>query len=55
MRDYPNSQDMLERVLSLDEGDAASWLDLGDVLFMMGDENQARSSWEQAGLTDATK
>lgn len=54
-RDYPKSQDMLKRVLERDEGDAASWLDLGDVLFMMGDENQARTSWKQAGLTDETK
>ncbi len=54
-RDYPNSKAMLQRVLAVQETDAQSWLDLGDVLFMMGDVSQARSSWEQAGLNDDTE
>lgn len=55
MRDYPESQRMLKRVVEQDADDAASWLDLGDVLFMMGDEHQARLSWERAERADSTE
>lgn len=52
-KEYPRSRDMLRRLLSLDEHDAEAWLDLGDVLFMMGDQPRAGAYWERALSVDA--
>lgn len=51
-RQYPQSREMLERLLATDEKDAEAWLDLGDVLFMMGNHVGALSSWSQAADVD---
>ena len=48
LRQYPRSRDMLERLLATNEEDAEVWLDLGDVLFMMGDRAGALARWNRA-------
>ena len=51
-RDYHQSREMLTRLLECNQGNAEAWLDLGDVLFMMGDVLTARSHWQRASRTD---
>ncbi len=51
-RDYAQSRDMLERLLAVNGGDAEARLDLGDVLFMMGDRARAVQEWRAAGTTE---
>ncbi|MBN2447120.1 MAG: tetratricopeptide repeat protein [Phycisphaerae bacterium] len=52
-RKYAQSRDMLQRLLAADNKDAEAWLDLGDVLFMMGDQTAAVSHWRQAVAVNA--
>lgn len=47
-RRYPQSRDMLMQLLEQDDSNAEAWLDLGDVLFMMGDQDGALERWERA-------
>lgn len=47
-RDYHHSRDMLSRLLTVNDRNAEAWLDLGDVLFMMGDVINARGHWRRA-------
>jgi Tfp pilus assembly protein PilF len=51
-RDYDSSRDMLTRLLSVNDHNADAWLDLGDVLFMMGDVTNARGHWQRAMKID---
>jgi len=51
-RKYAESQEMLRRLLALNERDAEALLDLGDVLFMMGDRPGAFRAWAQAVEAD---
>lgn len=44
--DYPESRKILERLLAAFPTDAESRLDLGDVLFLMGDTSGARERWQ---------
>ena len=47
-RQYPQSRSMLQRLLMVDDQDAEAWVDLGWVLFRMGDRQAARSHWQHA-------
>jgi Tfp pilus assembly protein PilF len=47
-RDYHQSREMLTRLLEVNDRNAEAWLDLGDVLFMTGDVNNARANWRRA-------
>ena len=47
-RQYAQSRDMLDRLIDANGTDAQAWLDLGDVLFMMGDRDGALSRWGHA-------
>jgi Tfp pilus assembly protein PilF len=47
-RQYPRSRSMLRRLLMVDDQDAEAWVDLGWVLFRMGDRQSARSHWQHA-------
>lgn len=47
-RQYTDARTTLERVLALDKNDAEACVDLGDVLYQMGDTLAARSHWSQA-------
>jgi len=51
-KEYAQSRDALQRLLSANKKDAEAWLDLGDVLFMMGDGTDARSHWSRAAEVD---
>lgn len=51
-RDYHRSRDMLTRLLQINDRNAEAWLDLGDVLFMMGDAINARANWRRAMKID---
>ncbi len=51
-RDYSQSRDMLSRLLTINDHNAEAWLDLGDVLFMMGDTVNARGHWRRATKLD---
>lgn len=53
-RDYDHSRDMLTRLLAVNDRNAEAWLDLGDVLFMMGDATNARSHWRRAATIDSS-
>jgi tetratricopeptide (TPR) repeat protein len=53
-KDYARSRDALQRLLAGNNKDAEAWLDLGDVLFMMGDQTEARSHWGRAADVDAS-
>jgi tetratricopeptide (TPR) repeat protein len=53
-RDYHQSREMLTRLLAVDDRNAEAWLDLGDVLFMMGDVVNARGDWRRALKIDPT-
>ncbi len=53
MRQYPKSRDMLRQLVSANRGDAEALLDLGDVMFMMGDRDEARQHWNRAATADA--
>lgn len=52
-KQYALSRDMLKRLLTVNGKDAQAWLDLGDVVFMMGEANEARNHWSQATTADA--
>jgi predicted negative regulator of RcsB-dependent stress response len=45
---------MLTRLLAANDQDTEARLDLGDVLFMMGDRDGARQQWNQAMTVDAS-
>jgi len=47
-RQYSQAHDVLRRLVALNKKDAKSWLDLGDVLFMMDKRDEARENWQQA-------
>lgn len=47
-REYAKSRDSLKRLLEANGTDAKALLDLGDVLFMMGDRTNARARWDEA-------
>jgi tetratricopeptide (TPR) repeat protein len=51
-RDYSQTREMLTRLLAVNDRNAEAWLDLGDVLFMMGDVINARANWRQAAKVD---
>ncbi len=51
-KQYPQSRDALQRLLALNDRDAEAWLDLGDVLFLMGKQVEARTHWEKAATID---
>ncbi|MBI4580699.1 MAG: tetratricopeptide repeat protein [Planctomycetes bacterium] len=51
-RDYHQSREMLTRLLAVNDRNAEAWLDLGDVLFMMGDVINARGQWRRALKVD---
>jgi len=53
-RQYAKSKDILERLLAANEADAEALLDLGDVLFMMGDRSGAWQHWQRATSVDAS-
>jgi len=52
-RQYPQSRQTLQRLLAINSRNAEAWLDLGDVLFMMGSQTEAISHWKQATAVDA--
>ncbi len=52
---YADSRDMLTRLLGTNDKDAEATLDLGDVLFMMGDREGARKQWDRAMSIDGAK
>jgi len=54
-KQYAQARDMLNRLLAVNAGDAESLLDLGDVLFRMGDRDGARRNWERAMTVDSSK
>jgi tetratricopeptide (TPR) repeat protein len=54
MKQYPQARDMLKRLVTASEKDAQAWLDLGDVLFMMGNTLDARNHWSRATAVDAS-
>ena len=45
---YAESRDILQRLLTRNGGDAQTWLDFGDVQFLMGDKAGAMNAWKQA-------
>lgn len=47
-KQYADSRAALQRLLMVDPKDAEAWLDLGDVLFMMGSTPDARMHWDKA-------
>ncbi len=51
-RQYAKSYEILQRLAKLDGKDAKTWLDLGDVLFMMERQADAREMWTKALSTD---
>jgi len=51
---YAQSRDMLTRLLAVNDKDAEALLDLGDVLFMMGDRDGARQHWRRAATADVS-
>ncbi|GMU23998.1 MAG: hypothetical protein AMXMBFR13_40750 [Phycisphaerae bacterium] len=51
-KQYAQSRDMYRRLLAIKENDAESWLDLGDVMFMMGNATDARLHWTRATTAD---
>ena len=51
-KQYVESRDMLSRLLAANDKDAEAALDLGDVLFMMGDRQGARQRWDRAMKID---
>jgi tetratricopeptide (TPR) repeat protein len=51
-REYPAAREQLERLLLLDEGNARAWLELGDVVYQMGDRFGARSHWHKAATVN---
>jgi len=53
-RQYAKSRDILERLLAANHTDADALLDLGDVLFMMGDRTNARQHWQRATTVNAS-
>lgn len=52
LRQYPKSRDLLRQLLSANDRDAEALLDLGDVMFMMGDRDEARQNWDRAATAD---
>jgi len=54
LRQYPQTRDVLKKLLALRDKDAQAWFDLGDAMFMMGDTAAARSHWLQATTVDPT-
>ena len=53
-KQYARSRDMLTRMLAANDADTGARLDLGDVLFMMGDRDGARQQWNRAMTADAS-
>lgn len=51
-KQYGKSYEILTRLARLDEKDAKTWLDLGDVLFMMDKQAEAREVWTRAMNVD---
>lgn len=51
-KQYAPSRQALQKLVTLNSRDAESWLDLGDVLFMMGSPREARSNWDRAATVD---
>jgi tetratricopeptide (TPR) repeat protein len=51
-KQYAPSRQALQKLVTLNKRDAESWLDLGDVLFMMGSQAEARSQWDRAATVD---
>ncbi|MBN1488601.1 MAG: tetratricopeptide repeat protein [Phycisphaerae bacterium] len=53
-REYASAREMLERLLLREETNAQAWLDLGDVLYQMGQLPGARANWRRAASVDPT-
>lgn len=51
-KEYVQSRDALQQLLQSNRNDAEGWLDLGDVLFMMGQQGEARRHWQRALQVD---
>ncbi len=51
-REYASARETLERLLLREEKNAEAWLDLGDVLYQMGDRGAARAHWSKAASVD---
>lgn len=51
-KQYPQARDALTRLLAVDQKDANAWLDLGDVMFMLGSASDARAHWSRAATLD---
>jgi tetratricopeptide (TPR) repeat protein len=51
-KQYAKSYEMLQQLAKLNGKDAKTWLDLGDVLFMMGQPVEARGMWTKAMNVD---
>jgi carbonic anhydrase len=53
-KQYRRSRELLERLLASNDRDAQTWLDLGDVLFLLHDPAGARQHWSKAAEVDRT-
>ncbi len=53
-KQYPQSREMLLKLLESNHKDAEAWLYLGDVLFQMGGLGEARRHWRTAMEVDAS-
>lgn len=53
-KQYPQSREMLLKLLESNNKDAEAWLYLGDVLFQMGGLGEARRHWRTAMEVDAS-
>jgi len=51
---YAKSHEVLQQLARLNGKDSKTWLDLGDVLFMMGQSVEAREMWTKAMNVDAS-
>jgi len=54
LRQYPQTCEVLKRLLAIKNKDAQAWFDLGDAMFMLGDTAAARAHWIQATTVDAS-
>ncbi|NLE28796.1 MAG: tetratricopeptide repeat protein [Phycisphaerae bacterium] len=46
---YQQAKYCLEKVVELDKGNVEGWLGLGDANWTLGEKNEAKLAWEQAG------
>jgi len=48
LKRYAESRDMLQRLLTRNAHDGQTWMDFGDVLYLLGDTEGALNAWRQA-------